>query len=1026
GSDENKAKEVIARSPKIKELDAEIKKAQEEIDMLRVMLLSKKGHFGEGGGWVPKETPEEIKKTELIREVVSARELFESFIGELKELKKRTTSILQGGKFDIEPGAIRDIASWFGIISLINLFIKLKDRITGRHNPKTIQEKAAKDILGTLDKIKERLDGSADIGKDLANLGIPMLEKTGARDERFLGNPIDRSVDAVLEEALQEALKLIDINNGIIRVAPPLFNNQIEIDGKELLFQKLERVLWGEVQLLRDVHADIALGENADLKSAVQKEIENRKAKFELMADTYEKIAKPINYSSFTVLSTWQKIVFLWIPILFVYTLLFLHFSGVDITFIFYYLTAAYCIVSLSIMIHKIIVVFFGLLARDTSSDGYAERLGLTPIVDVSQDQLKLLSSNCIGNMTKEELLAEIPEEIRARLGEVSDLSKAKVLDKVLEVLTPQEVLKRLSLKARTRLEEAGINLNSKEAVISSLSDEEFAKLRAYDALPLVSVFLPVYKEKNVISLLLRNIKRLGYPKVEIIVVGEEDDNVTMPILYEWKERGELPSCVKIAAGHVPGPNLPGEPHQPRTKPRAIQYALNEAKGKFMVIYDAEDRPEEDQLDKFVYGYTLIDLTIKDLMRKVTQGGKVDIEKISRTRLKEEDSELYERALRFGFDLNLAGMVERLGIGRDQLDKQGSFEKLKKEFVKVNKPAALSGFLDWFNWYKSRTARCFSAEYQMHFKTYIPGLSAMRSAVLLPGTTYFMPLDIYKELGGLDIYNVTEDEHLGVLLWIRGHRTVVLNTSTNEEAIDNLLRYKWIMQRSRWFKGDWHSFLVYLRHSGELIKNRGIRGFIDFVAVIGGGALSSYLYLVASIVTLMWGLRFLPILPVIGPYLTGIPFLGHTLQNISYTMATQIPAAFSWIPFSPALGGFLLYIFPLVAVTLISQIAVILEGPNDEFKLKVTIDEIRTTAGVFEEKAKPAESEELKAAYLEEASRLKYEADRTEKGELTPSEKATLVTELVLVSLILPLLGFVYYILLLYLYHQHKNKGVGK
>ncbi|MDD5496159.1 MAG: HPr family phosphocarrier protein, partial [Candidatus Omnitrophica bacterium] len=42
------------------------------------------------------------------------------------------------------------------------------------------------------------------------------------------------------------------------------------------------------------------------------------------------------------------------------------------------------------------------------------------------------------------------------------------------------------------------------------------------------------------------------------------------------------------------------------------------------------------------------------------------------------------------------------------------------------------------------------------------------------------------------------------------------------------------------------------------------------------------------------------------------------------------------------------------------------------------------------------------------------------------SEKATLVTELVLVSLILPLLGFVYYILLLYLYHQHKNKGVGK
>ena len=34
----------------------------------------------------------------------------------------------------------------------------------------------------------------------------------------------------------------------------------------------------------------------------------------------------------------------------------------------------------------------------------------------------------------------------------------------------------------------------------------------------------------------------------------------------------------------------------PRTKPKALNYALPLARGEFLVIYDAEDRPERDQL----------------------------------------------------------------------------------------------------------------------------------------------------------------------------------------------------------------------------------------------------------------------------------------------------------------------------------------------------------------------------------------------------------------------------------------------
>ena len=41
----------------------------------------------------------------------------------------------------------------------------------------------------------------------------------------------------------------------------------------------------------------------------------------------------------------------------------------------------------------------------------------------------------------------------------------------------------------------------------------------------------------------------------------------------------------------------------PRTKPKACNYALNFVRGEFTVIFDAEDRPEPDQLRKAVSAF---------------------------------------------------------------------------------------------------------------------------------------------------------------------------------------------------------------------------------------------------------------------------------------------------------------------------------------------------------------------------------------------------------------------------------------
>lgn len=39
---------------------------------------------------------------------------------------------------------------------------------------------------------------------------------------------------------------------------------------------------------------------------------------------------------------------------------------------------------------------------------------------------------------------------------------------------------------------------------------------------------------------------------------------------------------------------------EPRTKPKALNYAMSYARGRYVVIYDAEDRPEADQLIKAI------------------------------------------------------------------------------------------------------------------------------------------------------------------------------------------------------------------------------------------------------------------------------------------------------------------------------------------------------------------------------------------------------------------------------------------
>ena len=117
------------------------------------------------------------------------------------------------------------------------------------------------------------------------------------------------------------------------------------------------------------------------------------------------------------------------------------------------------------------------------------------------------------------------------------------------------------------------------------ISPEELAALER--ELPVYTLLIPMYKEKYIAERLIRNIDNLDYPKskLDVRLLLEEDDLDTINLARSLN----LPAYYTILV----------VPHSlPKTKPKACNYGLISARGKYTVIYDAEDKPEPDQLKK--------------------------------------------------------------------------------------------------------------------------------------------------------------------------------------------------------------------------------------------------------------------------------------------------------------------------------------------------------------------------------------------------------------------------------------------
>jgi cellulose synthase/poly-beta-1,6-N-acetylglucosamine synthase-like glycosyltransferase len=107
------------------------------------------------------------------------------------------------------------------------------------------------------------------------------------------------------------------------------------------------------------------------------------------------------------------------------------------------------------------------------------------------------------------------------------------------------------------------------------------------EALPTYSVLLPMRDEDQMVPQLARAMSALDYPahKLDVILVVESAS----------------PETVRAAKAVLSDPRfrLVVVPDAlPKTKPKAVDYALPLARGELLVIYDAEDVPASDQLRK--------------------------------------------------------------------------------------------------------------------------------------------------------------------------------------------------------------------------------------------------------------------------------------------------------------------------------------------------------------------------------------------------------------------------------------------
>ena len=264
---------------------------------------------------------------------------------------------------------------------------------------------------------------------------------------------------------------------------------------------------------------------------------------------------------------------------------------------------------------------------------------------------------------------------------------------------------------------------------------------------PTYTVLVPLYRESSICRQLVNALDALDYPKdaLDIIFLVEQEDDLTQRNLRKLLRQSMR--MIVMPRG------------KPQTKPRALSVGLAAAKGEYVTVFDAEDRPEPLQLKRALCQFAL--------------------------------------------------------EGPETACLQGA--------LSIDHADA--------NW----LVRQFAFEYAALFDVFLPFLARHNLLLPLGGTSNHFRASALREVGGWDPFNVTEDADLGVRFARYGYKTKTVVTSTYEEA--PLTVKAWLHQRTRWHKGWIQTLVVHLRHPKLTYQQLGVKNFLLFLLLFGGGML---------------------------------------------------------------------------------------------------------------------------------------------------------------------------------------------
>lgn len=106
---------------------------------------------------------------------------------------------------------------------------------------------------------------------------------------------------------------------------------------------------------------------------------------------------------------------------------------------------------------------------------------------------------------------------------------------------------------------------------------------------PFVSVMVPAHNEGIVIEKTVKSLLELEYPedKYEIIVINDNSSDNSKEILSEIQKKNPNRNLIVINTDNITGG---------KGKSNALNIGFNKSKGKFLVIYDADNTPEKKAL----------------------------------------------------------------------------------------------------------------------------------------------------------------------------------------------------------------------------------------------------------------------------------------------------------------------------------------------------------------------------------------------------------------------------------------------